>query len=71
MKQKQRIVIIGAGLAGCVLASKLANSHEVILVYSEKSPSLRWQDHLSPTIRSLSGGLGGSTLLELAKTSKS
>ena len=63
MEQKQRIVIIGAGLAGCLLASKLAKNHEVILIYSEKTPSLRWKDHLTPAIRSLSGGLGGSTLL--------
>lgn len=56
-----RVVVVGAGLAGCVVASRLSDDFEVTLIHSPTVPQVTGYgyDHtLNPCIAS---GLGGTT----------
>ncbi len=65
---RQRVVIVGAGLGGCVLAHALCATHDVVMVEAgalpgAPQPQVRDLDRPALTEPHLGAGLGGSTQL--------
>jgi len=56
-----RVVIVGGGLAGCVLASRLGPLFDVTVTYNETTPSIYGVDYTHALHPSVAGGLGGTS----------
>lgn len=56
-----KVVIVGGGLAGCVLASRLGSNFNVTVVYNGSNPRVRGIDYCHSLHPSVAGGLGGTT----------
>lgn len=59
--QKPKVIIVGGGLAGCILASHLCESCEVTIIESSKAPEINWTGLKKRPGPSLDSGLGGTT----------
>lgn len=72
-----KLIIVGAGLGGCTLATQLSNSFDVTLLYSRSKINIRSVGYKQKLLQPTADGLGGTTqlwhnvLIEIDETSLS